>query len=800
MLTLKNIGKDYASSGGSIHALRCVNLTCRSRELVMILGSNASGKTALLEIISGQQPSSRGDMLMNGQSVRKFSDAQWSEYRRRVSLADVNLLLPDYTVAENIAMGIRLSGERRNVGRTQAAELLQLFGLNALADRYPGELSAAQRKLAALCCAMAGEPDVLLVDEPVLGLDPVSAKKVAAILREAAGYCLVITASRKPLYPEGDVRTVHMKDGTVESDSAPCTDGKTPSAPLRKDRGLGFGGVLSMAFSALRRRGSRVPSRVLVGMAAAFCAAFAMIVSGALLAHSAKVQESTLAAYPITVSDDTMSSDSLEALYNWLSEDGKLPAGTEIQPSYAGKPWIFMVAGDGSARQVNPTGHGISLWEQLPATPEARSAQYQLLYGRWPERYDEVAVLQYPDGTYNLSGLESIGILPDGETGEWKMPGYDALLHTTFRLVLPTESYYMNADGTWGSLREDSSYMAALMSKVPSLKIVGILRTSASSGGQQNAFIGYTHAMTEYIKDSVLGSDLIKAQQASPTVDVITGMPFDTLGLRSQTPAQKSAAMLEYVVGLDAVALRTVYQQLTGQNDTEQDMLSVVAETIAAMPAEEAAALYDSYVTSIYSPGSYDGNLALFGYDNVSAITELRLLATSLEGRQKLSELLHNYSAELVYSDGVETMVASANGFASGLVHFAALVCGAVLLCAIVAIRTPYAEGAKVRTRHWARLRGRGMSRSAVEAVCLWESLVLALPSVAAGIGAAWLLAGPICRLVGWGQLAQSCTLVLWQGGVLLAVMTAAAAVFAVLAAVSATFSWPGDVLYKGKE
>ena len=294
MLTLKNIGKDYTVGKAGVHALRCVNLVCRPRELIMVVGGNGSGKSTLLRIMAAQMPYSRGEILIDGKSTRKYSDGQWSAYRRRVALADLAALLPDRTLLENAALGLRLSGQRRALRREQALEMLQFFGLEPLVGRYPGELSRGQRKLAALACALTAEPEVLLVDEPVLGLDAATAKKVLGILRESARHGLVITSSRKPIFPEGEVRTVHIKDGTVDSDSDPCPGCKEKADERKGDKGLPIGGAISLALSQMRHGGGRVKSRIITGFLAAFCAAFVLILTGALLTHSATVQKNTL--------------------------------------------------------------------------------------------------------------------------------------------------------------------------------------------------------------------------------------------------------------------------------------------------------------------------------------------------------------------------------------------------------------------------------------------------------------------------------------------------------------------------
>jgi len=794
VLTLKNIGKDYSSGHSAVHALRCVNLACRSRELIMVLGSNGSGKTTLLNVLGGLLPASRGELFLDGKSTRKYSDGQWSAYRRRVVLVNPELLLSDRTLLENAALGLRLSGQRRSFRREQAMEMLEYFGMARQAGCYPGELSSAQRKMAALACALVAEPDVLLLDEPVLGVDAASAKKVAGILRETARHCLVITASRKPLFPEGEVRTIHLKDGTIEKDSDPCSEHSSNRESAHRTGGLAFGGRLTLAMSSLRRKSSHAAGRGIVSFAAAFCAAAVLILTGAMVEHSAAVQKSTLSVYPIRIYSGDLPSGNLQGLYKWLVSSHVQNEKVEVQPVWNSVPVVYMADANKAAFPVNPTADGTNLWTELPDNPAIRNARYELVSGRWPERYDEVVVIQNSFGTCSRKGLESIGIHPDAETGELVAPGYDSLLHTTFRLVLPTDTYYPNADGTWGSLQSDPEYMGALLERVPSLKIVGILQPVASPlPEEEDVFIGYTYALTSYISGTIENSDLVLRQTAEPSMDVLTGLPFDTQGHYRMSPEEKAAGILEHIKTLDTQQVRSIYQTLTGQGVAEAEALQALTDAIAMLSLEEAAALYDQYVSSRYSPGSYEQNLEQFGVGPASRMTELRLHAISGSARQELSELLDTYSEALSYTDEAETMVASAAEYAEGLIPLRMLLCAVALVCAMIGVGAANAAAIRARHRQWTCLRARGLSRGELRWVTIWETGVLGLISTLAGILAAWPLSGVLAGLAGWSALSARCTLILWQGGILAVCMILAAVIPGLLAANTISRCWPAE-------
>ena len=196
MLQLKNVGLDYISGKNTAHALRRINLTLPERGLVLFTGGALAGKTALLRVLAMIDLPSRGEVAVDGENTARWSEERLSSWRRRVGNADASLLLPDRTLAENAAMSARLAGWQESDCRSKAAGALSLFDLSELGGRYPGELSGQEKKLAALCCALAREPELLLIDEPGDGLDVDVKGNVLAVLRRAAADRLVAVFSR----------------------------------------------------------------------------------------------------------------------------------------------------------------------------------------------------------------------------------------------------------------------------------------------------------------------------------------------------------------------------------------------------------------------------------------------------------------------------------------------------------------------------------------------------------------------------------------------------------------------------
>ena len=158
MLQLKNVGLDYPAGGSTAHALRRINLTLSGPGLMLIHGPSGSGKSALLRLIAGQEEPSRGEIAVDGENTARWNEARRSSWRRRVGEASEALLLSDRTAAENAVLSARMAGWKGSDARAQAADALAALGLTERAEALPGEMTALERKLTALACALARDP------------------------------------------------------------------------------------------------------------------------------------------------------------------------------------------------------------------------------------------------------------------------------------------------------------------------------------------------------------------------------------------------------------------------------------------------------------------------------------------------------------------------------------------------------------------------------------------------------------------------------------------------------------------
>ncbi|HVT36614.1 MAG TPA: ATP-binding cassette domain-containing protein, partial [Nevskiaceae bacterium] len=166
-IQIRGIQKSF----GSFQALSGVDLDIASGELIALLGPSGSGKTTLLRAIAGLEFADSGQVLFGGQDMARVPVRE-----RRVGFVFQHYaLFKHMTVADNIAFGLRVRGKRERPPENEIArrvrELLELVQLAGLERRYPAQLSGGQRQRVALGRALAIDPEMLLLDEPLSNLD-----------------------------------------------------------------------------------------------------------------------------------------------------------------------------------------------------------------------------------------------------------------------------------------------------------------------------------------------------------------------------------------------------------------------------------------------------------------------------------------------------------------------------------------------------------------------------------------------------------------------------------------------------
>ncbi len=230
-IEIQNINKQF----GSFTALKDINLSVPSGELVALLGPSGSGKTTLLRIIAGLETPDSGTILFNG------ADTTESHVReRKVGFVFQHYaLFKHMTVFDNVAFGLNVRPRETRPSKSQikekVMELLRLVQLESLAQRYPAQLSGGQRQRIALARALAVEPQVLLLDEPFGALDAQVRAELRRWLRrlhdEIHVTSVFVTHDQEEALEVAD-RIVVMNKGKIEQAGTPDQVYEHPANPF----------------------------------------------------------------------------------------------------------------------------------------------------------------------------------------------------------------------------------------------------------------------------------------------------------------------------------------------------------------------------------------------------------------------------------------------------------------------------------------------------------------------------------------------------------------------------------------
>jgi len=177
-LELRGVGKRFRTRRADTQALVGVDLTIRDGEFVSVIGRSGCGKTTLLRMLAGLVSPSEGEILVEGRSLWHGSTVDSSVMSELGVVFQEANLFPWYSVADNIALPLKLRGDGRAQRRERVAELAELVGLAGFEKAYPRELSGGMRQRVAIARALAIGPKLLLMDEPFGALDALTRERM----------------------------------------------------------------------------------------------------------------------------------------------------------------------------------------------------------------------------------------------------------------------------------------------------------------------------------------------------------------------------------------------------------------------------------------------------------------------------------------------------------------------------------------------------------------------------------------------------------------------------------------------
>lgn len=215
MIKFSHVYKTYP---GPVHALKNIDLEVEKGEFVFLTGSSGAGKTTLFRMISAFDKITSGSIEVAGFDLATISSHQVPFFRRRIGVVFQDFkLLKDRSLFENVAMPLRVRGDREAVIQKRVYDLLEQVGLSEKAQQLPEFVSGGEQQRTAIARALIHQPGVLIADEPTGNLDPKLSEEVMDLLEKvcAQGTTVFVATHDHEMVKRRNKRTLNIKDGII---------------------------------------------------------------------------------------------------------------------------------------------------------------------------------------------------------------------------------------------------------------------------------------------------------------------------------------------------------------------------------------------------------------------------------------------------------------------------------------------------------------------------------------------------------------------------------------------------------
>lgn len=221
LIQLKDIYKTYQMGNETVHASDGVSLTIDRGEFVAIVGKSGSGKSTLMNIIGALDIPTEGDYILGGEDVSQMSDNQLAEIRNKMIgfIFQQYNLLPKLNLLENVELPLLYAGVGAQERRERALHSLEKVGLKDKWKNLPNQLSGGQQQRVSIARALAGDPSLILADEPTGALDSRTSREVLDFLKQLneEGNTIVMITHDSSIALEAK-RVVRIHDGKINFD------------------------------------------------------------------------------------------------------------------------------------------------------------------------------------------------------------------------------------------------------------------------------------------------------------------------------------------------------------------------------------------------------------------------------------------------------------------------------------------------------------------------------------------------------------------------------------------------------
>lgn len=393
--------------------------------------------------------------------------------------------------------------------------------------------------------------------------------------------------------------------------------------------------------------------------------------------------------------------------------------------------------------------YGLDVWEQLLENQELLDTQYDVVAGRWPEKYDEVVLIVNGNNEISDLVLYTLGIKDQktaeelfnkilaGETYESETTAYsyEELMDKEFRLVITADTFAEDADtGVFVDVSKDGDKMAELVENGLPIKIVGVIRPNEDAvASSMDGAIGYTSDLEKYIIDATENSAAVKAQRENPETDIFTGLPFPD---ETEEKVYTMDDVRAYMSTLD----ETTQMQLSGM--------------FSSMTEEQILAMFTEQMNAAVSDATYEGNLGILKTADVNSPSRIDIYASTFEAKDSISGLIEDYNDRMIeegkegnvirYTDYVALLMSSITTIINAISYVLIAFVSISLFVSSIMIGIITYISVLERTKEIGILRSIGASKRDISRVFNAETAIIGLSSGVLGIGVTVLLCIPI--------------------------------------------------------
>ena len=233
MISVSNVTKQY--KGSPRPALNNVSLEIEKGDFVFLVGESGSGKSSLMRLMLREDVASTGSVFVLGENLNAISSRRIPHFRRKLGVVFQDFrLLPNKTVAQNVAFSLEVIGKSQGFIQEAVADVLRLVGLHEKADRLPSQLSGGEQQRVALARAIVNKPAILLADEPTGNLDPATSEGIMALIERInlAGTTVVMATHDRGIVDRLQKRVVELRNGEIIRDQISAGYQKNPTGKI----------------------------------------------------------------------------------------------------------------------------------------------------------------------------------------------------------------------------------------------------------------------------------------------------------------------------------------------------------------------------------------------------------------------------------------------------------------------------------------------------------------------------------------------------------------------------------------